>query len=303
MKKLLFIILLFPIVESFAQTPDYFEGDPEWCTSASEWDMPCVAYFDMVYYIDGEVILDGYTFKTLRKRGVETGNESCPWYYPFNFFVKHLRQDGEKIYAWENDTSVLMYDFGLSIGDTIPRGGNSGDITIFQDDYVVTDIDSLLLGGNYYKRFYFDMPSGSLNLLGDDYFIEGIGHFMGLLHFYDIALDGDHYTHSYARGDSVLFTFPENGPWCDFNVSINELTPPKKTLKIFPNPVNGTLYIDAPEDVQLDQFTIYSISGMKMKTCNSSCQSIDVSELQDGVYFLELIGKNGFQEVKRFVKQ
>jgi Secretion system C-terminal sorting domain/Electron transfer DM13 len=77
----------------------------------------------------------------------------------------------------------------------------------------------------------------------------------------------------------------------------------KSSLKIYPNPVNSELNIENAENLKVK---IYTVIGNIMLTEDSkidSSRKINVSNLNSGIYFLELIDTENNRLVKRFVKE
>ena len=76
------------------------------------------------------------------------------------------------------------------------------------------------------------------------------------------------------------------------------------SINIYPNPVNDKLYIET--QTQTLTVEIYDIYGRIQNLSNSATQqlsnSIDVTNLNSGVYFVKVVTENG-EVVKRFVKK
>ena len=76
------------------------------------------------------------------------------------------------------------------------------------------------------------------------------------------------------------------------------------SLSIYPNPVNDKLYIET--EVEVEEVSIFDIYGRIQNLSNSATQqlsnSIDVSGLNSGVYFVKVVTENG-EVVKRFIKK
>ena len=72
--------------------------------------------------------------------------------------------------------------------------------------------------------------------------------------------------------------------------------------KMYPNPVNNILTINAEEDIQ--QISIYNILSVKMMemTINNKEAVIDLSNLESGMYLIEILGKNE-KSIKTFIKE
>ena len=66
----------------------------------------------------------------------------------------------------------------------------------------------------------------------------------------------------------------------------------EKNLSVYPNPAKNQLYIDnLTEEVQLE---IYALSGKKIleEPVSNSSESIDITQLSEGIYFYKLKTKN-----------
>ena len=89
---------------------------------------------------------------------------------------------------------------------------------------------------------------------------------------------------------------PENP---DGNIEIAE-----NNFNIYPNPVNDRLYIETESEIE--EVVVYDVYGRVQNFRNSETQklrnSIDVSELNSGVYFVKVVTNDG-EVVKRFVKK
>lgn len=73
-------------------------------------------------------------------------------------------------------------------------------------------------------------------------------------------------------------------------------------LKSFPNPVVDVLKIDSNEDFSDAEINIVNALGQTVKSKNIKNNSLDVSYLKSGVYFLSLKSKNQNKQLK-FIKQ
>ena len=76
------------------------------------------------------------------------------------------------------------------------------------------------------------------------------------------------------------------------------------SLSIYPNPVNDKLYIET--EVEIENVAIYTITGVMVgqQTTDNGQQTltIDLSELNSGIYFIKISTDNG-EIVKRIVKR
>ena len=75
------------------------------------------------------------------------------------------------------------------------------------------------------------------------------------------------------------------------------------SLNVYPNPVSDKLYIET--EVEIEEVVVYDVYGRHQVTETPSRQgnlSVDVSNLNSGVYFVKVITENG-EVVKRFIKK
>ena len=76
------------------------------------------------------------------------------------------------------------------------------------------------------------------------------------------------------------------------------------SFNIYPNPVSDKLYIET--EVEVEEVVVYAITGVivgQQSTVNSQQSlTIDVTNLNSGVYFVKIVTENG-EVVKRFIKK
>jgi len=76
----------------------------------------------------------------------------------------------------------------------------------------------------------------------------------------------------------------------------------KTSVSIFPNPVSEKLVINS-KDFSIDHITIYSISGKKViESFKIENNTVDVSELSKGMYFIE-VSTSERKTTKKFIKK
>jgi hypothetical protein len=86
------------------------------------------------------------------------------------------------------------------------------------------------------------------------------------------------------------------------NVGVQDIEQNSNVFSVYPNPANGQLRIMNYE-LQNENIEIFDIAGKMVKTYNSPINNtIDISELQAGMYFITIYSK-GQKITKKFVKQ
>jgi len=74
----------------------------------------------------------------------------------------------------------------------------------------------------------------------------------------------------------------------------------KLNISIYPNPTTFQLTLNTAEQIQ--SISILDITGKKVKTVVTNTNTIDVSDLTKGIYFLQIQTKNGMA-VSKFIKE
>jgi len=121
--------------------------------------------------------------------------------------------------------------------------------------------------GNYFSFFQFENPLMIVNIEPTHLALEGLAGF--ILHYSDEAL---------SIIDNPLFE-----------------------ISIYPNPTSEKLFISF-ENNNIQSVSIFSILGTRVKNISaSSVNSIDVSNLSKGIYFIEIHSTEG-KIVKKFIK-
>ena len=90
----------------------------------------------------------------------------------------------------------------------------------------------------------------------------------------------------------------------EFKTTTESVAELDANFNVYPNPVNDKLYIET--DAEIEEDVIYDIYGRVQNLRNSETQklrnSIDVTNLNSGVYFVKVVTEKG-EAVQRFVKK
>jgi hypothetical protein len=70
------------------------------------------------------------------------------------------------------------------------------------------------------------------------------------------------------------------------------------SISVYPNPVQDILTIDNPGQINIEKIEIYSITGQKLKTFYDIENSIELNELSQGPYFLNVINGRKSKKIK-----
>ncbi len=139
--------------------------------------------------------------------------------------------DGDRVLyhglTWNHappDTTVVLYDFGLAVGDTAYWDAYYGF-----GNAIIQSVDMIQVVGRSRKRFH---------LNNGDTWLEGIGSLMGFFRpWYETPLGCDNPTYSYCADyvdeDGVAYTI------CSEDISLGLGVENVEVAKIHPNPSNG----------------------------------------------------------------
>lgn len=77
----------------------------------------------------------------------------------------------------------------------------------------------------------------------------------------------------------------------------------RKEIKIHPNPSSDYITITNSEKLDIKTISIYAVSGKLIQTFDEINSKIKISELQEGMYILNLVTKNGEKYAESFLKK
>lgn len=202
-----------------------------------------------------------------------------------------IRQDSALVYCKDfpgDTTEFVLYDFTLQAGDTAHLRLDGGYM-----DYVVTSVDSILIGNRFHKRIR--IPG---NYIVDNDFIEGIGSIQGL--FYNMVPVFDWWSDlACFSSNDTTYSIDGSGSVsvgnCWLTDNINEIE--KATFKIYPNPTYNDLFISG-EDVK--HVGLYNLTGQKLMEC--VCNKLNLQEYENGLYFLKVTDFSNNQTILKVIK-
>lgn len=289
MKKLTFLFSLLITAYSFGQTSIYHPF-PD---SNAYWNFgfikgQCIlgeSFENYSIYIGGDSAISGQTYQKLSTPYVIFNSSGSCVQEHFAGYKGAIRQDipNKKVYFIPPmfSSEYLLYDFNMTTGDTV-----EGFITSFTEPDTVIAIDSILVGDNFRKRWL-------INDWYEIYYIEGIGSTYGLLEASPgYSTDADMYSlDCFIHNDQSLY--PDTNTNCQLITSVNDNGDLTNQVKVFPNPSNGTFFIefDSPNDIREIQLADLVGNIIFRKEINNEKQAF-IKKLAGGTYILILIDKN-----------
>jgi Secretion system C-terminal sorting domain len=217
--------------------------------------------------------------------------------YNSGFRLIHERNDSLfEVDTHQDNNFFLLFHYKLQIGDTL---------TTKKRKYTIVGKGDTLIGGQILKKWNVntvcDQPSPYKIIIGRGVFVEKIGTFS------DISLNNIYCNTLPSLTDASDYSL------CQFssgNIHIEKRCgytkahdlPANILLSIYPNP--ATVSLSIATEHPFVSYKIYDINGkILQKNTFSDGASIDVSALDNGIYFLWLIDKDQLSAYRRFVLQ
>lgn len=173
-------VLAFTLVSSISSAQDYLANEPVWLQhSVCAVPLPCIANDNFNYYLAGDSVIQGVTWKKV----VREGQVSFMWQaappvgpgcsgtnpYGSDYYNPWLvRQVDRQLRIWVDDADQLLHEFDLQVGQTLPLS-----YTNWNSDITVAAIDYVQIGSETRARY-------ELNNSWAQYLIEGVGSSNGL---------------------------------------------------------------------------------------------------------------------------
>ena len=196
-----------------------------------------------------------------------------------------------------------LYDFSLNVGDSVLFDLYG----MYQEWLHIIEVDSIQIDGQDYKRQKFAEPVINAFDVLNEVWIEGIGSIHGPL------FPNNPLKFSQEIPDSMLVTcsFSDNQEvWqhpsysnCYVNIvlSLNRLE--ALDLNIYPNPFSDKVFFENNKNERIS-LSIINSTGQDVKRIDISDKnvSIDLSDLEDGIYVLRLSNGKGVKTLKMIKK-
>lgn len=306
MKK--FLLFVFVIASAAQQSPAQTNVYHPFPDSNAYWNEhtwglntwhTCVTDDYYALFINGDTTIGANTYHKIYKQGYTV--YSC-WSPPTNpvysyygaYYHCAIRQDSlqKKVFYYFGN-EYLLYDFNLNLGDTLPQ-------TYIGGGFTVSNIDSVLVGTHYHKRFILQSNPPFPSPDSSHCIVEGIGSSFGLTNQIGFYPEGG--------GNWVCFshnteTYPANSN-CSITTNITETVSSNIQINISPNPFTIQTILHSSQELNKALLIIYNSFGQEVKeTKNISGQTITLQRenLPSGIYFFRLTQDNKILSADKLV--
>jgi hypothetical protein len=292
MKKPLLIIFILTCFSAKSQTSVYHpfpDSNAIWNVSSQGccWSdcpppptpNPVIDDFNFSYYINGDTVINSTLYHKVYQSGTvhhhcSFGNYVDYWESFSNYYAA-IRQDTalRKVYVRDNSPERVLYDFNLSVGDSI------------ENCTAVTSIDSILIGSTYRKRLNID---GAFPYS----IIEGIGSTSGL---FEPLCPFEYWGTLVCFSQNGVTLYPDTLTECEL-ITESSSAHAYKSIALSPNPFHVSTILYLKKAFKPGVLKIYSTLGslVKEQIITSENTVITREGLSNGIYFV--VVKDGENE-------
>ncbi len=181
----------------------------------------------------------------------------------------------------------------------------------YHDDFATSRTWQPVLGNDLRAAIGYNTDKSKVYLFASDEFNESniglpLPGLVELMKKYEISdgllLEGGSSVTMYA-GDELVNTTPENETLIPngmvvklMNITGNSIIKSLNDIRVFPNPVTDKLYIETGNETGENlEFRLFDQTGravISRTVSPSGISTLDVSEVNNGIYFFELVGQN-----------
>ena len=212
--------------------------------------------------------------------------------YEYTYFENNF------VFYYRYGTFFKLYDFSAQSGNSwVVAGwevGNPCDSlgSILVDSTGMTNINTFSL------KYLNTSPGQNSDWGFEDKIVERIGSFGYMFPSPLCAVDipGPGQLRCYYDNEFGLYQRSGNPPTCDFIVGTENTNPDLNALNIYPNPVKKDVTIEIIKSPKRDySIELSNIMGriVKQFKINKEINTLDVSDLNNGIYFINIFDSNG----------
>ena len=303
MKKPLLLILVSLLASHSKAQVVFCPPGAEWSYNFRLVNNPYLLLVNEKIIYSGDTILGSDTLKILKQKRAfldcNTGSASPTL----------IKQSGDTIFMQSSRTNnqwEILYNFNVQAGDdwktTVKSGTNTLTYTISVDS-----VGTITTNGMNLKRLFvkyntalFGISSNTITeRFGCNQFMFNYANPQGA------ACDLDGFYSYLCYKDSQFGSKQFTNFDCDYNtVGLENLENENNSLAIYPNPTSSNITIENKSSSQQLKVVVSDPLGKTILKQNlADTQTIDVSTLQNGIYFLQVFEKDNLLVNKKIVKE
>lgn len=282
-----------------------------WCPSGTRWVYNVITttgnhFREYIYTKDTSFFHQSYKVVQARNITIENNIRSVSTLSAAHIY---LRNENEHIYRYfpEQDSSVLLYVFGLQVGDSLVIRSN--DVCLNTEDFpqypdssvlLVSQVGTITKDNRTFSIYGTNEVSQPHTLGTMVHHIGSLTHFLPSINlsycyndpseFLDIGLGKEERLSCYYDDVRGYVSFYPNADFsCQYIItSTKEATP--SSVQLFPNPGKDFIQIQGLQEVTVEQLVVFDLLGKQLKTFThiASETNNNISDLPNGVYVIGL---------------
>lgn len=306
MKRLLILLMLSIILFI---SPIAYSQDFNIPAEGAEWniaDVQGTTYYAKRIISQGDTVINSFEYSKLYEiwSAVYFQTGICKFDYssgPYKIYkysgaIRTGKNQTVYYVSPNEDTSRLIYDFSVRVGDTIQIDGLDSTYSAY-----IQDIDTVTIDEYPRKRF---ILRGAHNF--HDEWIEGIGSLYGL--FATFKRPWERYVSEltcYREYGNRIYPSNTNCDRC--NVVTSRLEKQfDSPISIFPNPLHDKAIISWPKSMNARKLLIYDLTGriiVENDLLGFEHYLINRQEMKSGVLLVEIVDNTGISHKSKIVMQ
>lgn len=297
-KNILLSIALFFILSNITVAQQYYP----FRTDTAKWSVASWVhyypggYYDHAtyfYFINGDTIFDNVDYSKIYSVIPENTNLIDT---SSAIYIGGLREDNLKhiyykpaqiyqefsIHCMINNTTLdefLLYRFDVDSADSFYLNEYIGS------DITVIDTDSVLVDSNYRRILTIS------SYVGYNVWIEGVGDMISLFGTFCPMFESGDDLLCYEDPATFFYGLNNNSGRCTYFIVGNSENR-KANVQLYPNPTHKVLHIKNGDNENINEIIIYDQMGNKVISQTQSNGSIDVLNLDAGMYIVEIVIDN-----------
>ncbi len=269
MKNILFFILVLVSARVGAQKINFTDPTNEWLVRTETVTPGSPQRYGVHYhrfYINGDTNINSNTYYELRSYNGDWKTDRHEAYVRYDSAANSM-------YLAAQPTDILLYNFNLSVGDTVFCPWSS---TYANMNYTVISIDPILLNNVYHKKFSLQVTDSSIVDLFGTYatIIEGVGCTTGPLDLLsgdrDIAVHNEISRYVTCFKNQGIYPIPSYSGCSDSLIKVlldvEVSVPGQNMLVVYPQPATTYANIQLPQTIKSGTLHLYNQVGQTLHT-------------------------------------
>lgn len=302
MKRGLLFIFAVISLQSLAQSI-WVKDNAVWHYKYFNYGTPGEGYIKL--WDDGDVIIQNKVcsnLKAQRHHFMNWGPQQEMTEFVTTYFQAPVYVSNDTVFYWDQDHFSVLYDFSAQVNDRwVLQSGADTTISSCNDTSmtIVHGVGTIHLDGVNYRQLTLGASVGSgVYLAGransrfgasDTYLLPFPTNCNSEIVEYDVVF-------FCSFQDDELY-YNASGETCEYSLGVDEAM--KNKVSVFPNPTAGKL--ELLSDVPLKTIRVTNVLGARLKEFSTglTLTQIDLSELPQGTYYLNIEDVEGRKTVKR----